>query len=182
MFVNKSVQISGRRNRISSVLKRKRRGGTIANLITAVIFFGLIGAGVLWVIRTAGTETKEYTTGMVNTRNEAIVIKCQSNLRAIWQVIQAYGLSNDNLPASFDDLVEVTGMTQVFQCPEPNSPKYEYIPGQTLDSPGSNVLLYEPEPVHNGKGNVLRVNGTIELLTPEELQAAIEQTKAHLQR
>ena len=182
MYIRERSHLPVRRNKFVSALNEKRRGGTIINIITAVIFFGLILAGVLWVIKTAGDMGGQYTTAMVNTENKATLISCQSNLHAIWQSIQAYGLSNDKLPDSFDELVAETGSTKVFQCPEPNSPKYAYIPGQDLDSPPDNVLLYEPEPVHNGKGNVLRVNGAIDLLTPEELQAAIEQTKAHLQK
>jgi hypothetical protein len=180
MFINKSSKLSDRRNRAGFAQHEKRRGGTIINIITAVIFFGLIAAGVLWVIKTAGDMGGQYTKAMVNTENKARTIKCQQNLYAINQSIQAYGLENEKLPESFDELVRITGMTQVFQCPEPNSPKYQYIPGQSLDSPPDNILLYEPEPEHGGKCNVLRVNGMIELLTPEELQAAIEQTKAHL--
>ena len=180
MFINESPHLPGRRKRFFSLLHEKRRGGTIINIITAIILFGLIAAGVLWVIKTAGDMGGQYTTAMVNTQNQATELKCQTNMRSIWQVIQAYGLSNDKLPESFDDLVSETGYSSLFQCPEPNSPKYDYIPGQTLDSPGDNILLYEPEPVHNGKGNVLRVNGRIDLLSPEELQAALEQTKVHL--
>lgn len=177
MFTNEN---SKSRSGLNNVLSVNRRGGTIANIITAVIFFGLIAAGILWVIKTAGEMGGQYAQTVVNTQNKATLLKCQQNFYAINQSIQAYGLTNDKLPDSLDELVQVTGMTQLFQCPEPNSPKYEYIPGQTLDSPRDNILLYEPKPVHGGKGNVLRVNGAIDLLTPEELQAALEQTKAHL--
>jgi hypothetical protein len=180
MYINESSLLPGRRNRVVSVLHEKRRGGTIANIITAVIFFGLIAAGVLWVIKTAGQMGGEYANDMVTTQNKATTLKCQTNLRAIWQNLQIYALSNDKFPESFDELVDFSGSSKLFQCPEPNSPKYAYIPGQSMDSPGDNIVLYEPEPVHNGSGNALRVNGTIELLTPEELQAALEQTKAHL--
>ena len=182
MLINTSTKSPDKSNRIISALQCRRHGGTIINVITALIFFGLIAAGILWVIKTAGDMGGEYTTAMVKTQNKATLLKCQQNLYGINQSIQAYGLSNDELPESFDELVEVVGMTQIFQCPEPNSPKYAYIPGQNLDSPPDNILLYEPEPVHGGKGNVLRVNGSIDLLTPEELQAAIEQTKAHLRK
>lgn len=179
MFIKENSKSGGG---LHKALSAKRRGGTIANIITAVIFFGLIAAGIFWVIKTAGDMGGQYAQTMVSTQNQAKLLKCQQNLYAINQGVRLYGLSNDKLPDTFDDLVNEVGDSRVFQCPEPNSPKYVYIPGQTLDSPSDNILLYEPKPVHDGRGNVLRVSGAIDLLTPEELQAALQQTKAHLRR
>ena len=179
MFIDKNTKSCGGLNKRFSA---KRNGGTIANVITAIIFFGLIAAGVMWVIKTAGQMGGEYANTVVTTQNKATTLSCQMNFRSIYQVIQAYAVTNDKLPDSFDELVREVGDTRVFQCPEPNSPRYEYVPGQTLSSPPENILVYEPLPVHGGKGNVLRVNGTIELLTSQELQAALQQTKAHLKR
>ena len=179
MLINEKFKLHGV---LKKVFPAKRSGGTIINIITAIIFFGLIAAGVLWVIKTAGQMGSEYAGAVVTTQNKATTLKCQTNLHAIWQNIQMYGMSNDKLPGSFEELVEYGGNSRLFQCPEPNSPKYEYIPGQMLDSPGENVLVYEPLPVHGGKCNVLRVNGSIDLLTSQELQAAIEQTKEHLRK
>jgi hypothetical protein len=48
--------------------------------------------------------------------------------------------------------------------------------------PAANVLLFEPQPVHNGRCNVLYTNGQIELLPPEELKRAIEATRARLRQ
>jgi hypothetical protein len=158
------------------------RGGTIINIITAIIFFGLIAAGVLWVIKQTGQAGQEYAQGMVNTQNKATTFVCQSNMRQIWAVIQMDSMNNDKLPDSFDELVNDVGDSRVFKCPEPNSPAFAYIPGQTLDSPPDNILLYEPQPVHGGLCNVLRASGKIESISPQELQAALEQTKAHLRK
>jgi hypothetical protein len=47
--------------------------------------------------------------------------------------------------------------------------------------PPTNILLYEPKPVHDGRCSVLRLGGQLELLTSEELQHAITQTLATLQ-
>jgi hypothetical protein len=181
MFINESSRLPGRQNESVSVLHEKRNGGTIINIITAVIFFGIIALGVMWVMKQTGEQVEQYGQAMVNTQNKATTVKCQTNLRAIWQNIQMYAVSNDKLPESFEDFVDWSGNSRLFQCPEPNSPKYAYIPGQRLDSPGENILIYEPEAVHNGGCNVLRVNGTIELITFEELQADIKRTRANLQ-
>ena len=103
-------------------------------------------------------------------------------MNQIYQILQMYSMAEDKLPASYEDLVNEVGDSRVFQCSEPNTPHYSYIPGQTLSSPPDNILLYEPAAAHQGKCMVLRVSGKVEALTPEEVEAAIAQTNAHLLR
>ena len=160
----------------------KRSGGTIINILVIGFIIVIIGAGVMSLMKEAGETGQEYAQGMVNATNQATSIVCKSNMGQIWQFLQMYSITEEELPASYDELVQEVGITKIFHCSEPNSPDYTYIPGQTLGSPGDNILLYESVPVHNGKCMVLRVNNIVELLTPEELQAAIEKTKAHLRR
>lgn len=157
-----------------------RNGGTIINIITAVIFFGLIAFGVMWVLKQTGEEVGEYTRGVVNTQKKATTLSCQINLRTIYQNLQIYGIENNEFPSSFKEIEDWSGDSKLFRCPDPNGQEYIYIPGQRLNSPPQNILVYEPEPVHNGGCNVLRVNGMIDLVSPEELQAALKETKAHL--
>lgn len=155
-------------------------GGTIINIVTAIIFFGLIALGVLWVIKNVGQAGQQYTEGMIRTQNKAVTVKCQMNLRTIAQNIQIYAISNDSFPPSLEALVEFSGSTQLFQCPDPEGGKYVYIPGQNNNMPPANILLYEPKPVHDGRCNVLRLNMQIESLTPEQVQQAVAQTLAGL--
>ena len=157
-----------------------RNGGTIINIITAVIFFGLIALGVMWVLKQTGEQVGQYTQGMVTAQNKATTVSCQMNLRTIYQNLQIYGIENNQFPDSFEDISDWSGDSRLFRCPDPNGVEYIYIPGQRMNSPSSNILVYESEPVHNGSCNVLRVNGAIDLITPEELQIAIKETKAHL--
>jgi len=155
-------------------------GGTIINIVTAIIFFGLIALAVLWVIKNVGQAGQQYTEGMIKTQNKAITVKCQMNLRAIGQNIQIYAISNDSFPPSLEALIEFSGSTQLFQCPDPEGGKYVYIPGQNSSMPPTNILLYEPKPVHDGRCNVLRLDLQIELLDPEQVQQAVAQTLAGL--
>jgi len=155
-------------------------GGTIINIITAIVFFGLIALGVLWVIKNVGQAGQQYTEGMIKTQNKAITVKCQMNLRAIGQNIQIYAISNDSFPPSLEALIEFSGSTQLFQCPDPEGGKYVYIPGQNSSMPPTNILVYEPNPVHDGRCNVLRLDLQIELLNPEQVQQAVAQTLAGL--
>ena len=155
-------------------------GGTIINIVTAIIFFGLIALGILWVIKNVGQAGQQYTEGMIKTKYTAITVKCQMNMRAIGQNIQIYAISNDSFPPSLEALIEFSGSTQLFQCPDPEGGKYVYIPGQNNSMPPTNILLYEPKPVHDGLCNVLRLNRQIELLSPEQVQQAVAQTLASL--
>ncbi len=179
MYKNKNSMLFRNQKRF---LTAKRSGGTITNILIAGIVIVLIGIGVMSLMKQAGETTQEYAEGMVNTANKASSIACTTNMGQIFQILQMYSMTEDKLPESYDDLVSEVGMTQIFHCSESNAPNYTYIPGQTLSSPADNILLYESVPVHSGKCNVLRVSGRIEMLTPEELQAALEQTKAHLGR
>ena len=155
-------------------------GGTIINLLFALIFFGLIGLGVWWVIKSYGEAGQQYTQTMIDTKYTAETVKCQTNLRTIAQNIQIYAISNEGFPSSLQDLIQWSGSTQLFKCPAPDAGEYVYIPGQRSDMSPSNVLLYESKPVHDGRCSVLRLGGQIELLTPEELQQALAQTQASL--
>jgi hypothetical protein len=160
--------------------RKNPSGGTIINIITAVIFFGLIGLGVWWVLKSIGQTSEQYTEAMVNTQNKAVTLKCQTNMRTIWQNLQLYAISNEKFPKTQEELEQWSGNSRLFQCPDPDGEKYIYIPGQRSDMPPQNILLYEPKAVHDGLCNVLRLNGQIESLTPEELKAAITQTMSTL--
>lgn len=161
--------------------RRSVRGGTIINLLFAVVFFGLLALAVLWIIKTAGQAGQQYSNAMIETSHKASAIKCQSNLRAIYQSVQMYGMSNEGLPPSQESLVEYCGYgSRLFHCDDPNAPEYVYIPGQRLDMPPTNVLLYEPVPVHEGKCSVLFLGGQMAMLSPEELKLAVDATKASL--
>jgi hypothetical protein len=155
-------------------------GGTIINLLIALIVLGLIGLGIRWIVKNLGQAGQQYTQTMIDTTYTAEMVKCQTNLRTIAQNIQIYALGNEGFPSSLEELVQWSGSTQLFKCPSPDGGEYIYIPGQNSGMSASNVLLYETKPVHDGRCSVLRLGGQIELLTPEELQQALTQTQASL--
>jgi len=160
------------------VRKRGNRGGTIINILTALIFFGLLGFGIMWVMKSFGEAGEQYGKTMVGARQDAISVKCQMNMRAIGQNIQMYAISNEGFPESQEELVQFGGNTRLFKCPDPNGVEYVYIPGQRPGMPPENVLVYEPKPMHDGQCSVLLLGGQFGLVTPEELQQAIARTMA----
>jgi len=153
-------------------------GGTIINVITGVIFFGLLALGVLWVIKMWGQAGQQYTTAMIDTKYKASDVACQMNLRAIAQNLQMYAISNEGLPGSHQELVNFSGNSRLFRCPDPNGGEYLYVPPTGGDTSGSTVLVYESKPVHRGRGNVLFANGQVATLTPEEMKQALAATSA----
>ena len=54
------------------------------------------------------------------------------------------------------------------------------VQAQTFNMPSSNVLLYEPLPVHQGRSTVLFLSGQMDLLSPEVLREAVEATRAQI--
>ncbi|UCG55759.1 MAG: hypothetical protein JSU70_12910 [Phycisphaerales bacterium] len=175
----RSAEARRRRSRLSTAFRRGDLDvGTFINVAFAVIVLGLIGYGVWWVIKTFGEAGQQYTGAMVETRYTALTVKCQTNLRAIGQNIQMYAISNEQFPPSTQELIDFGGNTRLFQCPDPNGSKYVYIPGQSGDMLGANILVYEPKAVHDGRCGVLTLGGQIGLLKPEELQAALAATRA----
>ena len=164
-------------DRSLAVRKRSNRGGTIINILTALIFFGLLGYGIMWVMKSFGEAGQQYGQTMVGAREDAISVKCQMNMRAIGQNIQMYAISNEGFPESQEELVQFGGNTRLFKCPDPNGVEYVYIPGQRPGMPPENVLVYEPKPMHDGKCSVLLLGGQFGLVTPDELEQAIARTK-----
>jgi hypothetical protein len=163
----------------SSIPAARRHGGTIINIITGLIFFGLIGYGVYWIMKTTGEAGQQYATAMVNTHHKAANLSCQMNLRSIAQTLQTYAISNEELPASRQELVEFAGYgSKLFHCPDANGSEYIYVPGQRSDAAAPAILVYESKPVHSGKCNVLFSNGQIAALSPEELQQALDAAQA----
>ncbi|MGE5297212.1 MAG: hypothetical protein ACM3VT_20500 [Solirubrobacterales bacterium] len=163
-------------------VRARPSGGTIINILTGLIFFGLLGAGVYWVMKTAGEAGQQYSTALVDTHHKSLVLSCQMNLRSIGQSLQTYAISSEEFPDSQQDLVDYCGSSKLFRCPDPCGVDYVYIPGARADMPPTTVLVYEPKPVHDGKCNVLFLGGQTALLTPDELKLVVDATTARRQR
>lgn len=157
-------------------------GGTIVNVLFALVFFGLLAYAVFWVIRGLGDTGAQYNKALVQATENASVLKCQLNMRSIWQCVQSYVSENEELPTSREQLVRFCGDARLFKCDEPNGQPYVYVAGQRLTMPESNVLVYEPAAVHQGRAVVLFLSGRVAALDPNAVQQAVEATQAQLRR
>jgi hypothetical protein len=153
--------------------------GKLIGIVIFLIFIGLIGFAIWWVTKSVGEAGSQYSGAMVDTKRKAVALQCQMNLSTIRQNLRIYSIEKESFPPSLKTLVDWGADSQLLRCTAQDGGEYVYIPGQNENTPGQNVLVYELKAVHGGRCNLLRVNGQMELLTPEQVQAAV--TKTHLQ-
>ncbi len=152
----------------------------LVNLFVIALFIGLFGFGIWWVIKSLGQAGEQYTGAVVQTKLNAESVECQNTLRVIGQNIQMYSLTNEGFPDSLDTLADWAGDSRMLHCPAGDKQPYVYIPGQRPDMRGENILVYEKQPIHDGKCGVLLLSGRVTLLTPQQLQIAVTQTQLQL--
>jgi len=126
-----------------------------------------------------GENTAEDSPGYVDVllraRKNAAKTQCMANLHALGSALQAYAASHNNkLPHNLNDLVttNILSSDSVLKCPSSEGLPYIYTPPTTRAAPMSTIVIRDPGPVHLGKVNVLYLNGAVDSLSPEELEAA----------
>ncbi len=154
--------------------------GRLVGIVMLVIVLGLFGFGAWWIIKSMGEAGSQYTGAMVNTKRKAVALQCQMNLNTIWQNLRIYAIEKEGFPPSLKTLVDWGADSQLLRCSAPDGGQYVYIPGQNGNMPGQNVLVYELKAAHDGRCNLLRVNGQVDLLTPDQVQAAVTKTYIRL--
>jgi len=154
--------------------------GKLIGIVISLIVLGLLGFGVSRIIKSMGEAGSQYSGAMVDTKRKAMALQCQMNLRTIWQNLRMYAIEKESFPPSLKTLVDWGADSQLLRCTAPDGGEYVYIPGQNGNMPGQNVLVYELKAAHDGRCNLLRVDGQIELLTPDQVQAAVTKTYIRL--
>jgi hypothetical protein len=154
--------------------------GKLIGIIISLIVLGLLGIGIAWIVKSTGEAGSQYTGAMVNTKRRAVALQCQMNLNTIWQNLRMYAIEKQSFPPSLKTLADWGADSQLLRCPAPDGGQYVYIPGQNENMPGQNVLVYEQKAAHDGCCNLLRVNGQIDLLTPEQVKAEVNKTYIRL--
>ena len=179
------VQDTDRKGWIMCRSKRNSRwprGGTIIDVAFAIAFFGLLALGIFWLCKAWGQATHDYGRAMIQATETATALKCEMNMNSVWQCIEAHLTESDELPSSREDLVRLCGDSRLLRCDEPNGLPYVYVAGQRPNMPGSNVLVYEPIPVHQGRSAVLFLSGRVDMLDPNSLRRAVQETQSQISR
>jgi len=154
--------------------------GKLVGIVISLIILGLFCFAAWWVIKSTSDAGSQYGEALVDTKRKALALQCQLNLRSIWQNLRMYAADNESFPPSLEALVQWGADPQLLRCPAPDGQEYVYIPGQDEDSSGKNVLVYEANAAHDGRCNLLRLDGQIELLTADQVQAEAAKTRVRL--
>ena len=154
--------------------------GKLIFIVISLIVLGLIGLGIAWIVNSMGEAGSQYTGAMVNTKRRAVALQCQLNLSNIRQNLRMYAIEKQSFPPSLNTLADWGADSQLLRCPAQDGGEYFYIPGQNENMPGQNVLVYELKAAHDGRCHLLRVNGQVDLLTPEQVQAEVNKTNIRL--
>jgi len=128
---------------------------------------------------------------MSESRGAAKRTVCAANLRGIGQGLYIYAQDDGKFPTDFQTLIDSNILTPgVFYCPsttfgpgDPLDSCYVLVPGQTTYSHPANVLAYERPGNQDGEGvNVLFQDGHVQLLSIEEFEQRLAETKARLEK
>ena len=156
-----------------------RNGGRAGLMLIPLLAVAII---LIIYFYPTGESGKSYTEHLIDSREVARKTVERANLAGIHRAMKQFAMMNeDKFPASKDQLASECGVPRdIFADESPTGTGIEYIPSQNDRMPKSNILLYEPEPRRDGTSQVLRLGGQVEMLTPEQLKTALEQTRKHI--
>ena len=122
--------------------------------------------------------SKTYLDGVFGAKHMAESTVSMNNLRLIRDALERYREGFGEYPPYLKDLLD-NGLipSPALYTPDRQKQAYKYIRGQDPEMPGDNILVYEEKPIHRDKCNVLRLDGRLGRLTPEELEKAVEATR-----
>ena len=116
-----------------------------------------------------------YIDSMLSGKDLAEATVCRAQLKGLAGALASYAATHEGkYPPS---LAELNLLDRQLHCPSRKGKRYLYVAGQDRMAPAASVLVYEDAPVHEGKCNVLRADGSVAALTPEELRKALAATK-----
>jgi hypothetical protein len=119
-----------------------------------------------------------YLDAVLGAKRRAETVADMNQMRVLGVELTRYAISHDQaFPADLKEL----GRPDLLRAPGAKGQAYKYISGQAASgSAMSSILIYEEQPVHDGKVLVLRVDGSVEALTPEQLAQALAATRTKL--
>ena len=155
--------------------RKTRQGSSTTDMVFISLVIVLLGCGIWWIIKTIGQSGQQYSKALINTSDSADTMKCQMNMRSIWQCLQVYTVSEGQYPEPGQAFRHVCGDLRLMHCPDPNGGDYVYIRPKRVDDTVVRVLVYEPNAVHDEQCNALFSNGQIGQIPPAELKAMLSQ-------
>ena len=141
----------------------------LAILIVAIIYFVPFGKG-----------KKSYVETVIDARQTAKDTVTSAELANLHKELLVYLMANDDkFPPTKTDIMRASQIARKYlRQRDPNSPRFfNYIGGQDTSMPALNVLIWEERPGSDEACHVLRINGQVDFLPPDEIDLAIDATE-----
>ncbi len=162
----------------------------VRKLVKVVVLLAALGGVVLAAIlgiksyqswRSKQPQHKSYLDTVFGAKHMAEATVSMDQLRQIRDGLERYFTAFGDYPVELKELADNgTIPGQILYAPDSSKQAYAYIRGQNPRMDGNNVLVYEEKPIHNDLCNVLRLDGRIQKLTPEQLEEALKETRKGL--
>ena len=146
----------------------------LALLIVGIIYFGRFGKG-----------KKSYVETVLDTKQTAKDTVTLVELANLHKELLVYLMTNDDkFPPTKTDIMRESPIARKYlRQRDPNSPRFfNYIGGQDTSMPASNVLIWEERPGTDDLCHVLRINGQVNFLSPDDVDLAIDATQDAIRR
>ena len=156
--------------------------GKASTVAAIVVVLGALGVGMWWVLNNIwgkeGVATRQRNVAL-KALQDTRAMGCSMRMKTLYTELQRHAMGhNGRFPASVEEFVAAGELLSLdVQCPGRGG-RYFILGPQDGNAARQNVLMYEAQPTHEQKCHVLTVDGKVQLVTREELQAAIDATCA----
>lgn len=159
-------------------------GRHVWKFVTIAIILAIVGGlvwGIMYTLKNVGQTGEQYAQGLAGGLERAKDVTCQENLANLYKTLAIFRQSEQGPPMTLHELIQKNySGPENLRCPKTKT-DFEYIYQAETESP-QNVLVYEPDAPHEGKGYVLRLNGRIDCVTSDQLKAEVDATHKRLAR
>lgn len=125
----------------------------------------------------AAGEQKDrgYVEAVLHSREMTKEVVQSVDLSSILTAIRIYATAEGKFPPSLDVLVDRNYLpAAMVRTPDGNARPLAYIPGLSESSPPTSIVLYVTRPDSDGRQKLIRLDGQIQALPPDQLQAELK--------
>lgn len=163
---------------MKDVASSRRRG------LAGVLLLVLLAVGIITLLYFGKWGSKSYVETTLDAREHASEVTAGVNLSSVYRSLQIYALGHDGkYPETPEELMIEANLPKGY-VQLPSKPDQEsltvYIGGQGESMPASNILIYESVLDGDGMCTVLRVDGTVERFSAEQVQVAVAETRGYI--
>jgi len=164
---------------------RRRAAGRMA-AAGGLLLVPLLGVAIVMLIYFApsGPEHKSYVETVVESKKKAVAVADVTELAGLYRELEMTAVVNDGRYPPLHELLQTSAIAQKLLRRPGDDTDHPciYIEGQNENMPASNVLVYDINAAEaHGQGLVLYRNGSIEMLSAEQMEQAVAATRAHIQ-